>query len=100
MLAVELTSLGSPISAATGRRHNHCTSGGAPLELWYWVSSSLCETSFCRVIQVQIDLLFGLNLHTTSEMKYFFFKNILFSAHKHPRASLVCSVPSPLKKRN
>ena len=31
------------------------------------------------------------------EMKYFF-KNILFSAHTHPRASLVCSVPSPLKK--
>ena len=51
---------------------NHCTSGGAPPELWYWVSSSLCETSsLCRVIQVQIDLLFGLNLHTTSEMKYF-----------------------------
>ena len=24
--------------------NNHCTSGGAPLELWYWVSSSLCET--------------------------------------------------------
>ena len=38
--------------------NNHCTSGGAPLELWYWVSSSLCETLFCRVIQVQIDLLF------------------------------------------
>ena len=50
------------------------------------------------MIQVQIDLLFGLNLHTTSEMKYFFLKNILFSAHKHPRASLVCSVP-PLKKK-
>ena len=95
MLAVELTSLEALSPPATGRRHNHCTSGGAPLELWYWVSSSLCETClFCRVIQVQIDLLFGLNLHTTSEMKYFF-KNILFSAHKHPRASLVCSVPSP-----
>ena len=82
MLAVELTSLGSPISPpATGRRHNHCTSGGAPLELWYWVSSSLCETlSLCRVIQVQIDLLFGLNLHTTSEMKYFFLK-IFYLVH-------------------
>ena len=46
--------------------NNHCTSGGAPLELWYWVSSSLCEDpSLCRVIQVQIDLLFGLNLHNT-----------------------------------
>ena len=27
-----------------GEDNNHCTSGGAPLELWYWVSSSLCET--------------------------------------------------------
>ena len=60
---------------------------------------SLRDPSLCRVIQVQIDLLFGLNLHTTSEMKYFFFKNILFSAHKHPRASLVCSVPSPKKRK-
>ena len=34
--------------------------------------SSLPLSSLCRVIQVQIDLLFGLNLHTTSEMKYFF----------------------------
>ena len=32
MLAVELTSLGSPISMATGQNNNHCTSG-APLEL-------------------------------------------------------------------
>ena len=46
MLAVELTSLGSPISA-----------------------------SYNEI--------------------FFFLKNILFSAHKHPRASLVCSVPSP-----
>ena len=67
MLAVELTSLGSPISASYWTKTNHCTSGGAPLELWYWVSSSLCETLLCRVIQVQIDLLFGLNLHTTSK---------------------------------
>ena len=44
MLAVELTSLEALSPPATGRRHNHCTSGGAPLELWYWVSSSLCET--------------------------------------------------------
>ena len=44
MLAVELTSLGSPISASYWEDNNHCTSGGAPLELWYWVSSSLCET--------------------------------------------------------
>ena len=73
MLAVELTSLGSPIPRQlVDEDNNHCTSGGAPLELWYWVSSSLCETLLCRVIQVQIDLLFGLNLHTTSEMKYFF----------------------------
>ena len=43
MLAVELTSLGSSISAGYWTDNNHCTSGGAPLELWYWVSSSLCE---------------------------------------------------------
>ena len=67
MLAVGLTSLGSPISAGYWAKTHHCTSGGAPLELWYWVSSSLCETFLCRVIQVQIDLLFGLNLHTTSK---------------------------------
>ena len=74
MLAVELTSLGSLyLRWLLDEDNNHCTSGGAPLELWYWVSSSLCET-FCRVIQVQTDLLFGLNLHTTSEMKYFFKK--------------------------
>ena len=74
MLAVELTSLGSPISASYWTEdNNHCTSGGAPLELWYWsVFVSLQNPSLCRVIQVQIDLLFGLNLHTTSEMKYFF----------------------------
>ena len=36
MLAVELTSLGSPISASYWTKdNNHCTSGGAPLELWY-----------------------------------------------------------------
>ena len=36
MLAVELTSLGSPISASYWfEDNNHCTSGGAPLELWY-----------------------------------------------------------------
>ena len=81
MLAVELTSLEALSPPATGRRHNHCTSGCVPLELWYWVSSSLCETfSLCRVIQVQIDLLFGLNLHTTSEMKYFFLK-IFYLVH-------------------
>ena len=59
MLAVELTSPWPlfPQLLDDLRRH-HCTSGGAPLELWYWVSSSLCETLFCRVIQVQIDLLF------------------------------------------
>ena len=44
MLAVELTSLGSSISISYWTDNNHCTSGGAPLELWYWVSSSLCET--------------------------------------------------------
>ena len=45
MLAVELTSLGSPIPASYWTKdNNHCTSGGVPLELWYWVSSSLCET--------------------------------------------------------
>ena len=83
MLAVELTSLGSPISAGYWAKTHHCTSGGAPPELWYWVSSSLCETlSLCRVIQVQTDLLFGLNLHTTSEMKYFFLKNI-YLVHTH-----------------
>ena len=35
MLAVELTSLGSPIPASYWTDNNHCTSGGAPLELWY-----------------------------------------------------------------
>ena len=36
MLAVELTSLGSSISARLlDEDNNHCTSGGAPLELWY-----------------------------------------------------------------
>ena len=35
MLAVELTSLGSSISAGYWTDNNHCTSGGAPLELWY-----------------------------------------------------------------
>ena len=41
MLAVELTSLGSPIPRQLlDEDNNHCTSGGAPLELWYWVSSS------------------------------------------------------------
>ena len=35
MLAVELTSLGSPISASYWTNNNHCTSGGAPPELWY-----------------------------------------------------------------
>ena len=44
MLAVELTSLGSPIPASYWTDNNHCTSGGAPLELWYCVSSSLCVT--------------------------------------------------------
>ena len=58
---------------------------------------SLRDPSLCRVIQVQIDLLFGLNLHTTSEMKYFFKKIFYLVTHTHPRASLVCSVP-PLKK--
>ena len=67
MLAVELTSLKPYPRQLLDEDNNHCTSGGAPLELWYWVSS-LCETlSLCRVIQVQIDLLFGLNLHTTSK---------------------------------
>ena len=61
---------------------------------------SLRDPSLCRVIQVQIDLLFGLNLHTTSEMKYFFKKIFYLNAHKHPRASLVCSVPSPKKEIN
>ena len=59
---------------------------------------SLRDPSLCRVIQVQIDLLFGLNLHDF-EMKYFL-KYILFSTPKHPRASLVCSVPSPKKEIN
>ena len=36
MLAVELTSLEALSPPATGRNNNHCTSGGAPLELWYW----------------------------------------------------------------
>ena len=44
MLAVELTSLGSSISAGYWAKTHHCTSGCVPLELWYWVSSSLCET--------------------------------------------------------
>ena len=35
MLAVELTSLEALSPPATGRDNNHCTSGGAPLELWY-----------------------------------------------------------------
>ena len=67
MLAVELTSLEALSPPATGRRHNHCTSGGAPLRavvLGVFVSA---RPFFCRVIQVQIDLLFGLNLHTTSK---------------------------------
>ena len=80
MLAVELTSLGSSISASYWTDNNHCTSGGAPLELWYSVFVSLRDPSLCRVIQVQIDLLFGLNLHTTSEMKYFF-KKIFYLVH-------------------
>ena len=55
--------LGSPISAGYWAKTITTALGGAPLELWYWVSSSLCETFLCRVIQVQIDLLFGLNSH-------------------------------------
>ena len=95
MLAVGLTSLGSPIlSRLLDEDNNHCTSGGAPLELWYWVSSSLCETpSLCRDSGTNRLAIWTESSHDF-EMKYFF-KNILFSAHKHPRASLVCSVPSP-----
>ena len=44
MLAVELTSLGSPISASYWTNNNHCTSGGAPTRAVVFVSSSLCET--------------------------------------------------------
>ena len=75
MLAVELTSLGSPIPASYWTKdNNHCTSGGAPLELCVCVFVSLRDPSLCRVIQVQIDLLFGLNLHTTSGNEIFFKK--------------------------
>ena len=96
MLAVELTSWKPYLRQLLDEDNNHCTSGGAPLELWYQsVFVSLRDPSLCRVIQVQIDLLFGLNLHTTSEMKYFFKKIFYLVPCKHPRASLVCSVPSP-----
>ena len=45
MLAVGLTSPWKPYPRRLlDEDNNHCTSGGAPLELWYWVSSSLCET--------------------------------------------------------
>ena len=75
MLAVGLTSWKPYPRRLLDEDNNHCTSGGAPLELWYWsVFVSLRDPSLCRVIQVQIDLLFGLNLHTTSEMKFFFKK--------------------------
>ena len=75
MLAVEADLLGSPISASYWTDNNHCTSGGAPLRaVVTGIFVSLRDPSLCRVIQVQIDLLFGLNLHTTSEMKYLFFK--------------------------
>ena len=69
MLAVELTSPWKPYPRQLlDEDNNHCTSGGAPLELWYLcVFVSLRDPSLCRVIQVQIDLLFGLNLHTTSK---------------------------------
>ena len=68
MLAVELTSLGSPISASYWTK----TITTALVEVLH---SELCvglrllsrDPSLCRVIQVQIDLLFGLNLHTTSK---------------------------------
>ena len=58
---------------------------------------SLRDPSLCRVIQVQIGLLFGLNLHTTSEMKYFF-KKIFYLVHTNTlgRPSVQCALP--LKK--
>ena len=48
MLAVEPTSLEASISGYWTKT-NHCTSGGAPPELWYWVSSvSSGDSFFCR----------------------------------------------------
>ena len=79
MLAVELTSWKPYPRQLLDEDNNHCTSGGAPLSCGVNVFVSL-NPSLCRVIQVQIDLLFGLNLHTTSEMKYFF-KKIFYLIH-------------------
>ena len=83
MLAVELTSLEalSPASYWT-KTHNHCTSGGAPLELWYWVSSSLCETLFSLSCDSGTN---RLAIWTESshdfEMKYFFFLKYFYLVH-------------------
>ena len=52
------------------------------------------------MIQVQIDLLFGLNLHTTSEMKYFL-KKIFYLVHTNTLGppSVQCA-PPPKKELN
>ena len=80
MLAVELTSLEALSLPATGRRHNHCTSGGAPLELWYCVSSSLCETFSLSCDSGTNRLAIWTESSHDFEMKYFF-KKIFYLVH-------------------
>ena len=73
MLAVGLTSLGSPIPAGYWTKtittalvevlHQSCGIGCLRLSARLFF--------FCRVIQVQIDLLFGLNLHTIRNEIFF-----------------------------
>ena len=81
MLAVELTSLGSPIPCQLlDEDNNHCTSGGAPLELWYWVSSSLCETLLLSCDSGTNRLAIWTESSHDFEMKYFF-KKIFYLVH-------------------
>ena len=65
MLAVEPTSLEALSPPATGREdNNHCTSGRCSTRAVVLGVRLSARPFSCRVIQVQIDLLFGLNLHT------------------------------------
>ena len=60
--------------------NNHCTSGGAPLELWYGCLRLSVNPSLCRVIQVQNRLAIWTESSHDFEMKYFF-KKIFYLVH-------------------
>ena len=67
MLAVELTSLEPYLRQLLDEDNNHCTSGGAPRAVVLCILSAR-DPSLCRVIQVQIDLLFWTeSSHDTSK---------------------------------